>query len=674
MGPTTPTARGNLAGKDLEAEIAAHSHTSHQSGESLSLERQAQHAPFTPIDFLEFDTREDAAPDFPPNKGDDAPEKSMETAVSSAGSIQTPPPTSTSGSRRKAQQAQAARLAKDSAAKRIRRLSSPTLTQGNPDTIHFNNPEESPSNFPNLQFSPDGFSFPMSGPATAPVYPHHKLFWDPDQTSSAMNVDVPMDDTFASFDMGIQKNHDALGFDDDHGNMLPITASPTLNAVRTSTSMSNSRHAPALNETNISPSAGVITPGSSKAKPVGRLVDPSLLFSLPSRAPENIGAPSSRPAGKPDLLQPYAHQIRDAEIEKELKSRKHKRKRAPEHGDSPAVKAAIEALREDSTDVSGTSPVLADSFVRPLADDLLASNQELPRRRKRMTPDSHYQRQNSQSHLQRRKSDNVPAKRTAVSLKIDPDGRAVTETTVISDRPHSTTGSRMDIDSAWEESESSSDTSNEKMVPNLQPHSDPPCRQRHSKQTRFANDYRSHSQRSSNTSTSTSTMAAATTQGMIAPRQGRLVTKAGHAQAHFLSSQSISRQDHDGDNDSGAETIVDSNDENGDAQCELRKVVRERALRKTSNRSSWSAAKSSFVDARRSYTTTAPAPSPYYTHQNIAPSHLAYQEPPNNISPTSIADPHVTTPGSGRESKISSESTRCVCNIADGNGQLMIQW
>ena len=38
--------------------------------------------------------------------------------------------------------------------------------------------ETSPHLFPTLQFSPDLFQYPMSGPMTAPIVPQHRLFWD----------------------------------------------------------------------------------------------------------------------------------------------------------------------------------------------------------------------------------------------------------------------------------------------------------------------------------------------------------------------------------------------------------------------------------------------------------------------------------------------------------------
>ena len=663
FSPTTPTARGTWSGKDLEAEIATHSHTSRHAGASLSFKDSSEQSGFTPIDFPDFDSQQIGTSDFSATQAKEGLGTSIETTVSSAGSMQTPPPTSTSASRRKAQYAQSTRLVKAG-----RRLSSPSFSTDNQQNVRFTQPEESPSQFSHLQLSPDGLGFPISGPATAPVYPQHKLFWDPDQSSNAINMDISMADTFTSFGVGSHKHLDPFVSDNDHGDMLPFTTSPAFNTIETSADISRSTHAPGLNQRNLSSSTAVIINGSSGAKHPRTLVDPSLLFSSPSHAPEKLDISSSRQPIQDEILQPYAHQIRDAQIEKELRSRKHKRKRAPENGDSPAVKAAIEALREDGSDVSRSSPVLADSFVGALPDGLFTSSQDIPSR-KRMTPDSQYRRRESQRHLQRGKNNKVPAKHTAVSLKIDPSGRAVTETKVISSRPKSTTGSKMDIDSVSEDSESSSSLADTRLSYSQQLHN-PSLNQKQTRQAGFGRDYRSHSQRPSNASTLASTSTNITMQGMT--NQGHLITKAGHAQAHFPSSQSFSG--HDDEDESEAETIVDSDEDNGGAQSELRKVVRERDLKKASNRSSWSACRSDFVDRSQSSTTTAPAPHPYYTNHNIAQSHFAYQEPPINVSPTTITDPEMATPSSGRQSNISSDSTRCVCNMADGSGQLMIQW
>ncbi len=62
-----------------------------------------------------------------------------------------------------------------------------------------------------------------------------------------------------------------------------------------------------------------------------------------------------------------AHQIQDAEYEKQLQTRRPKRKRAPEY-DSPAVKAAMQALRgaEDGSSVGSADTTVVPAFSHSL--------------------------------------------------------------------------------------------------------------------------------------------------------------------------------------------------------------------------------------------------------------------------------------------------------------------
>ena len=560
--------------------------------------------------------------------------------------MQTPPPTSTSASRRKAQQAQVARLAKDGVSTQSRRMSSPATAQNNPQHPHNTLLEESPLQFPNLQISPDGLSFP-TGPATAPVYPQHKLFWDPDESSNIMNMEMSMDDSLNAF--GITTSNPF--FSDQNDNVHPFSTSTSSNALQQTTGMIQSSHAAALNQTNMSSSTAIITQGSSSVKNRGTLVNPSLLFSSPSRAPDLASSAFSQ-APQDESMQPYAQQVRDAQLEKEIKARKQKRKRPPELGESPAVTAATAALRDDSTNSSKSSPVIADSFFGALEN----GPPQLPSR-KRMTPDNHYQKHGGQATLSRRRSSKKA--QPAVTLKIDGSGRAVTETSFVK----GLSGNAMDVDSESDDSDSSS-VSEGRMVPSQQK----AFNQRKASQgrrARFADDPHTHSQRPSDASTLAS--------GRSGSRmQGSLSMNAGHAHVHFPSSQSLAAQD----DDSEVSTIVDSDEDRGDAQSELRKVVRQRSFgKKANNRASWSAVYQNKPDRRPSHAGAgASGPSPYYVTHNGAASGT-YPDLPGNSSPTTITDPDLTTPSTGGSGlgKVNG-ATRCVCGTVDGNGQLMIQW
>ena len=573
---------------------------------------------------------------------------SIDTSVSSAGSMQTPPPTSTSASRRKAQQAQVTRLANNPSSQNGRRMSSPALAQNDLQQPPTTLTEESPLQFPNLQFSPDGFSFPASGPATAPVYPQHKLFWDPEQNTNAMNVDMSMDDTFSAFGITSQRFPDSFVTDE---NLDPFTTLPATSTFQSSAGISQPTHASALNQTNLSPSKAVITSGSSSVKNRGIVVNPSLLFSSPSRAPIMQSASVYAQATQDDSMQPYAQQVKDAQFEREMKARKQKRKRPPELGESPAVTMATAALRDDSTSSSKSSPVIADSFFGALPEGPPQLDRGMPNR-KRMTPDNHYQKHGGQASISRRRSNKASSSQPAVTLKIDENGRAITETSFIK----SSQNSKMDVDS---DSDSSDSSSMSARLREQEVYGRP--KSSNSRRARFADDPYSHSQKSSDASTLAS--------GRSASRlQGRLSMNAGHAQVHFPPSASQN-------DDSEVSTVVDTDEEKGDAQSELKKLVRQRSFgKKTNKRSSFTAAaKQSKAERRVSYAPEVTRPTPYFKH-NHTPSKNRYPDPLADSSPTTIPDPDLATPSTGGGSSIGHDSTRCICGTADGNGQLMIQW
>lgn len=597
------------------------------------------------------------------------PDREAAPAMNSAGSIQTPPPTSTSSSRRKAQQAQVARMVKESAAKGVRKISAANMANADHSEVPLHQVEESPSQFPNLQFSPEEAGFHMSGPATAPVYPQNKLFWDPDQSTEHMNLEFPMDDTFTIFGMGLQKHMDpfisvtgqasGIQFPNPPAFGIPGTAGHSM------ASITASSHAVSLNQTNISPTTAIMNQGSSRGKYAGTVVNPSLLFSSPGRASHDAEMPSSSHSIQHDALKPYAHQLRDAQIEKEMKGRKSKRKRGPEV-DSPAVKATLQALREDR-DGSPISNATAESDAMQSFNGPVRGSSGLSGRR----PGHHHSRQGGQEshgHLSRHGSHRQHDKRTAVTLTIDASGRAKTEATVLAEDAKPPSGSRMDVDSGSEDSESSSSSSSAGIAMSQQQSFNyQPQKHQQPKLQRFVNDPKSHSQRSSYASTLASTNASNKLPENLGKRAAstRLQTQT----QKFSSHRGPQDDDH-----SEAETIIDSEEEKGDAQSELKKVLQQRTNRNLSKLSSLPASRRSSAGQSRPYTSQAGPSHPYYTTHNMTPSPFDYQDPYSNISPTTITDPDLTTPSTGRDSTISSGSTRCICQISEGDGQLMVQW
>ena len=659
---TTPTKspaktsefRRPSTGQDLDTEIASHVHHL-SSNPSLPLppvepSRQLSSSP-NPSSTSETKRRR-----LNTNESSTTPVKtgfdhSPDPAANFAGSMQTPPPTSTSASRRKAQQAQVAKLVKESAEKG-KRMSFPDFGKGESTHGSISQVEESPQHFPALQFSPEGFGFPMSGSATAPVYPQHKLFWDPEQGGDSMNIDFPMDDTFNNFGMGIHKGLDPFISTPDHANGMQFPTSPAFNLI--STSMDNM--ATFTTSSHAEPTNHTVT--SARGKFAGNVVNPSLLFSSPSRATDVAAVPTVSQAIEDDTLQPYAHQIRDAQIELDMQlARKAKRKRVPEAGDSPAVKAALLTLRGDQTGRSGLERDHIDDIIEAKAIARSKSRTSYGHAKERNEIGSRsLQKRRSASRLQ-----DSERKRSSVTLTIDASGRA--KTVVADDTKHASRG-EMGADSDSEDSESDSSSSGAEMVMS-QPQSFafPSQRQKQPKLGRFLKDPESHSQRSSYASTLGSS---STAQALPTKRTSSKV----HTQQSTQTYNGAGRDEVE----SEAETVIDTDDDRGDAQSELKKILQSRSQKKVSKQAMRPESRDGFTGQRRAYPPQAAHLFPYHTAGSHTPSHYAYQDPYSNISPTTITDPDLSTPTTGRESNASNDSTRCVCHITEDFGEVMIQW
>ena len=513
--------------------------------------------------------------------------------------------------------------------------------------------EESPQQFPALQFSPEGFSFPMSGPATAPVYPQHKLFWDPEQGGDSMNIDFPLDETFPAFGMGIQKTTDPFVSPSDHANGMHFPTSPAFNLISASNdnlaTFTSSSYAESPSHTST----------SAHGKFAGNVVNPSLLFSSPGRGADVAPMPVVTQAIQDDVLRPYAHQMRDAQIELEMQlARKPKRKRVPEADDSPAVKAALRTLRGDQNGRSDIERDHIDDIIEAKAIARSRSRNSYGHAKERLEAGpSSLQSKGGLSRLHESQR-----KRSSVTLTIDASGRAKT---VVADDPKPASRSDTKMDSESEDSESDSSSSSAEMVMS-QPQSFafPSQRQKQPRLGRFLNDAKSHSQRSSYTSTLGSGSTAQV------PSTRRTSSNLNIRQ----SSQAYNGADRI-EVESEAETVIDTDDDRGDAQSELKKVLQSRSQKKVSKQAVRPESRDGFTGQRRAYPSSQAGPLlPYYTTGSHTPGHHGYQDPYSNISPTTITDPDMSTPTTGRESNASSDSTRCVCHMTEDFGEVMIQW
>ena len=543
----------------------------------------------------------------------------------SASSMQTPPPTSTSATKRKARQAQVAKLVGESAANGGRKTA-PIFPE--PSIATSTSPvEASPQQFSTIQFSPEVFGgFAMAGPATAPAYPQQRLFWDPHQEPNAMNIDFGTSDTFAeSFGLDNSKHVESFASNNDTMAMSHMTTS----SFDIENAMGISMPSSAAQDINYLSSAGLIT-NSSASKVSNTVVDPSLLFSSPAQAPEHTNMNASQRTNRNEDMRPYAHQIREAERERESsETRKPKRRRGP-HSDSPAVKAAVQALRgeeeDDGPQVKSSKDAVPAKLFRGRRNSNRVTFEEVAHR------SSSLQRRRS-SH--RSSSDQRRSKQT-VTLTIGPDGRAKTETKIVAEP---VSGSAMDAESDSGDTESLSSNDDVNMASScFSSFAGPTGNTQVHKLARSGSNFKSHSQKSSYASTQPNLIDPALTTTFI----------------HEPLGGSSGR-------DSDADPALDSGDEKGDAQSELKKMrARSRASGQFRGSVSTSTSANRYVLGGNAY----------LPQHALTPTQDVF----HNISPTTITDPDLTTPSTGRESTISSNTTRCVCHNPDSDGELMILW
>ena len=577
----------------------------------------------------------------------------------SAGSMQTPPPTSTSASRRKTQRAQAAKFGQQSAPN-ARRQSVPGFVSGG-DGGEITNAqlEASPLQFPSIQFSPDMFNFPVLGPATAPTYPQHKLFWDPGQGDGmdidfSRNLEDPFNtDSRSTLDPFVSV-HDQ-SFVSEASMSSSFLNFPLGGPLEVSAPISSTQK-----QTNLVPARGSLRDQSSRTTSSAAGVNPSLLFSSPGHSLEPLNEPtaSSRILDE-DALQPYAYQLQEAMREKAAGGASTIRKKRKPVDDSPAVKAALEALREDE------------------------ANQSPPKRNKPdpiATQSSHRLPQSGHIPLKLRRGTSSPTKssrentrRTAVSLTIDASGRARTEARTIIDGPKPSfndEGVLLDSQSDDSDSETSSENSTLAITTSQAPSFNlPATKSRQPKIGRFTTNPRSHSQKSSFTSVFTSS---SYTDGMsgvfdesasVGVSRPRTVRQKSRSGSRKMSRPLISPDvfnDHTDENEVGeAETIMGSEDHKGTAQYELKKLLRGRTNETPAGLVSHrdpKAGKKSKNNLRPAY------------GSNAAPT-ASYNPPTtSSISPTTATDSDLSNPDSRAH-----EDVRCVCLVPGSDGQ-MIKW
>ncbi|KAL8767634.1 MAG: hypothetical protein Q9209_005893 [Squamulea sp. 1 TL-2023] len=654
-----------LSGQNIEEQIASHVHhlspNPEQALPPVETSRRLSSSP-NPLSTSKRPGHRTSETQLTPLKT--SLDEEATSSMRSAGSMQTPPPTSTSASRRKAQQAQIAKVVKQSTATG-RRMSTPAVAKGKKPEAPVPQVETSPG-FPSLQFSPEVFSFPNSGPATAPVFPQHKLFWDPEPAQDAMNIDFTAEDPFA-LGIGIGKTPDPFANTQEQASpsRLPTASFHELEDCN--------------DELAVFPvSAKVPAKKFAKSRITTSVVNPSMLFSSPGQPSQLSNIPISQSEINVNL-QPYAHQVLDAERETEsVAPRKSKKRKGPEK-DSPAVKAAMEVLRDEVDDQPVIRRSFTDSVLPPFDPSHIQaalSNRPI-RKTERLSPGRGAPRR----RLSPYKSAQQAQKQTKLTLTVDSTGRARTEKKVIKNDAGPPLDSRMDIDSATDEdSSSTSSEENDIAISQRQSFGFALQKPKKAKLTRFALDSRTHSQRSSYASTFASS---STASGVKSINPQRRVMSNLSAQfddpsllppmsddrtssSTFVSDRLDGRDAHNSDGD----TTIESDDGKGDAQSELKKMKLRREQSKATQSGSCKPTRGRGFEYPNPASANPMQTNPYALNASTTQT----MNDPFNISPTTITDPDLATPNSARDSQVGGDSTRCVCRGTEPDGDLMILW
>ena len=354
---------------------------------------------------------------------------------SSGSSLQTPPPSSTSESKRKSKWANDQKT-KGQKANGARRKSVPSrVTRDEEVAMVF---QDATSTKPsNLDFSEES-TFPDLGPATAPAYPQHKVFWDPSQMGiTDMDFQVDFNTAFESTPrQGLES------FVSDHaGSFLDAPTTITAEELHSHPVVSMNSALPMSFELT-SELAGDI---SARGSRIGFGVDPSLIHSSPSRIAKDLQDNASKKnLIQEDALQPYAYQLQQLKREQSLRGMGKTRRKQRPTTDSPAVKAALETLREDDVNhrvPRRSSPSSSSNRASSVSSRASPKRDVTPWALKAKKADVSARRSSLKTRNSSFSSRTLHARRTAVSLKIDASGRARTETRHIEDSESAPTGS-----------------------------------------------------------------------------------------------------------------------------------------------------------------------------------------------------------------------------------------
>ncbi|KAI9752751.1 MAG: hypothetical protein M4579_005507 [Chaenotheca gracillima] len=347
-----------------------------------------------------------------------------------AGSMQTPPPTSTSALKRQ----------------NLR----PRALAAKPETRHLNEQSLFEQEFRSRGENPplrtmEGLDFhPMFVTASAPVYPPQNILWDPE---SNMALD-PVDNNF------MRPSHDRQGNISGHETSFsspqypylaqntrrspvglssgPLSLTENRDRKRSSFLDTSSLSSPA--EDSYEPSR--VSASSLSNSELSQAVDPNLLYSTPSRPTKpNRSLSTTAPSYPGTQLRstlPYQHQQQELRREQELERTWKRRQPSPSKGKplsgSAARKSIVGATARPRLERSVTDGALKPSKIQRYQDRSKASYAGTDTQE-----ESSYLPVNSQSFTTRQldptgRSGQPYQTRTAINFTIDSNGRALVET------------------------------------------------------------------------------------------------------------------------------------------------------------------------------------------------------------------------------------------------------
>ena len=528
----------------------------------------------------------------------------------------------------------------------------------------------SPQLFSNLQFSPDLFQTPVSGPATVLAYPQQRLFWEPSSTAAENSIDpMPYHDPFGPPQNGLVSpfnpspglSHDFLNADDlGDPQRYELPCHPSVDA---------------SNSVFIDGAAFPAPFTASPRVPTSKTEDLSLFLSSPARrfgsAPQAATSFQSTARGE---RQPYHHQIEDSKREEELEREKKvnaQRYSGSVHSTgllrrpaSPAFETRPRLKRSSTHSLTGASEAHLRrqsqvSFAESVS--VVNGNSRQLSRGRRASPLKRMSNNPFQSTSDRPSS----RQRTSLTFTIDRDGRAKTLVTKLPDP----VGTFMNLDDSSGDDTDLLDVDDHDMLHSqsnsfLYPHAEPDQKPF----TRFGLGSKTHSKNSSYSSVVASSNSAShssrTSSSRSGPKgkakvpdpsyrsrayqQARRNTRQSNSEAH-QQEEERTRQNDD---------YLDLNHGRGDAQDALRALRKDRP-RLTASQTVPFPDRPSMIS--RSFHSSPPAKADNFDGYDA--------------SPTTITDPDRATPTTDQSSYVSEGSKRCVCSASSPTGRhFMIQW